>query len=226
LRLNAAIYSATPTALWVPEQYGPALSLGAVTTDRVIGTADARYSPALFSVAFWWKPSRVPPTGSTTIPMFWGLSGGTYGILFQWGNSTAGNRYAWQQYDGSVRYTQLPSQPTENMWHLFAASWDGATIRYYTDGAFAVSRAKTAHNWSTGGPPRYNTDLDAGRRPEGGTFGPIMAWGRPLAAQEIAALWNDPFVLLRTRLFSVVTATTASAVNIGRLIAVLGGSPA
>ena len=87
---------------------------------------------------------------------------------------------------------------TDDLWHLWIATYDGSTMRMYKDGLEASSTSA-----QTGAVNATGHDLhllgDGGNGSWNGIGAIASVWNRALAVSEIAQLSRDPYALLRRR---------------------------
>jgi prepilin-type N-terminal cleavage/methylation domain-containing protein len=144
-------------------------------------------SPTEFTVSAWVKGGPGPSAADGVGYIFHRGISQTQGSSFFWvGASTA--------YGGNVSGTGGPGTGfgvETNVWHLMTMTYDGSTVRFYIDGVFRASAAKTFTNQTTG---TYMTIGGAAYapayRPFLGTIDDVRVYSKMLTAPEVQSLYD------------------------------------
>lgn len=92
-------------------------------------------------------------------------------------------------YTDGPNYLGTANAVSENVWHELIATYDGANLRFYLDGAEIGSGAESTSLDLSNGPSylggKVNTDDQADA-----VLDEVSIWNRTLSAGEVSGLWN------------------------------------
>jgi len=147
---------------------------------RLVATLPA--SLTAFSISLWAKGS----TQTASYPELT-TNNATNGIEFNFSHSSATTKFRAVVNNVAVAST---TTVTDNNWHHGVMTWDGATLKLYTDAGTPVTAAVTsaAQNFngiSLGDSTDSNTALQYV-----GLLDEVGYWSRALTASEVTSLYN------------------------------------
>jgi hypothetical protein len=171
---------------WTVGRFGEALSFDGVN-DRVDLPALGTFYDTRFTLSAWVKKSSTKNDGG--IVGSW-VGGSQAGGPMLWVHSSVG-RYHLTLNRTQSTYLDSGRSPTPGQWQYVAATFDGATARFYVDGVETASRAYTgnvgdSNTWRVGA---------YGPGPTGffdGVIDEVRVYSRVLSAAEIQADMNAP----------------------------------
>lgn len=184
--------------------------------------AEISVNPSNFSVSCWVK------TTSTNSQMFLNMGDAGAGFTLYRYNVPNGEQSVRMlvEHDpaGSPKYLSAKAPPTPtNIWSHYTGTYDGATIRIYTNGVFcsstaaAVKRSTFPYPLQIGAVPNFPDRMMRGEMDD------IRIWNRTLAAGEVASVCARETGNALTN--SLIAWWTAEHIGDTSLISVIAGGP-
>jgi glucose/arabinose dehydrogenase/regulation of enolase protein 1 (concanavalin A-like superfamily) len=172
---NGTLVNMDAQTAWVPGKVGGAISFDGV--DDYVSTPFTTQLPN-WTIAAWVKSPAAPSAASDSAPIYRGQN-----FHMHWDHVDPAHQGGIELKVGGIWYPASFGQLQPDTWYHLAGTYDGETLRAYTDGILV-----SANTTPSGPPDSEITSLKFGANAFNGTVDDVRLYGRVLSASEISSI--------------------------------------